>query len=219
MSMLDMNCEHTPRTNTSTPRLRSFLAFFSTGSSDLPSVMTTSTLGKSFREPASSVRELSRRKLRALPGESKWENGVTTDAVSIKTNCGAKVTVTHQHFRRWKRAGCSGSGAVVTCHGVSALVRQRANRAEHSWAAQVGVQAELHARVAAVLDHAHAGFVFSDLKSARRCRDEAADVFEVGSAHAPRTVHQEQHVGEGASGAFWEKYGGRDGREGSKKTE
>lgn len=104
----------------------------------------------------------------------------------------------------------------VTCHGVSALVRQRANGAEQSWAAQVGVQAELHTSVAAILDHAHSGFVLANLKSACCCRDETADVFEIGSTHAPRTVHQEQHIGHSTNRAFWEKYGGKRGREGSK---
>lgn len=69
----------------------------------------------------------------------------------------------------------------------------------------MSVQVELCASAVAVLDHAHPGFVLSDLKGAGRRRDEAADVFEVCPADAPGTVHQEHHVSDGAEGAFWKK--------------
>lgn len=80
---------------------------------------------------------------------------------------------------------------MITCHGVSPLVWQGVDGLEQISSPGVTGQGELRAGVCTVLNNGHPGLVLANVESPRQGTDEAADVLEVLSPHAPRAVHQE----------------------------
>lgn len=66
-------------------------------------------------------------------------------------------------------------------------------------------ETELRLRSVAELDESDPSPLRSDLKGAGCGRDQGLDVFEVGPAHAERTVDEKDQVCRRTRRAFWEK--------------
>lgn len=162
----------------------SLLACSSTGSWDFPSVMIMATFGKPFLEPPASVKMFCRRWSMASPADKGW--------IFCYRHC---LTLSSHICTLIDRlTNLSLSGPPCTCHRVSTLVWKGVDGLKQISSSGVLSEGELCPGVRAVLDHCHTGLVLANVEGTSQGGDEAADVFEVFPAHAPRAVHKESQI-------------------------